>query len=188
MARNSLHSQPVCTALFSCQHCLAPLTRCSPCNPSLHLFQSCFLLECESPNHICPEGNNKSLYNYIRASLPLVNSVFSEARSLFFCKWLKIYLLFISIACLITYLTDFGKSGLNPTHLDLNTTAIFAAQHCFISPLNSGLECFPRFFSLAFSICIYRIVFIPLIRYFLSSLHLQVFWLFSPDKFTTKIP
>lgn len=185
MARNSLQLQPVCTTLFSCHHCLAPLTRHSPCKPSLHLFQSCFLLECESPYHIlCPEGNNNILYNCVRASLPSVNSVFPEACFPFL--WMAEDLFIVYFNSLFDNLSHwFGKFCLNPIHLDVHTTAIFAAQHCllFVTPKNfyvvffpsySGLECFPRFFFLLLSIYIQdSFFFLPLIRYFLSSLHLQ---------------
>lgn len=79
---------------------------------------------------------------------------------------------FSHILHVLAHLT-FDKSGLNPMHLYLCTTAIFADQDCllFVTPKNlsivvfftySGLKCFPRRF---FSCLEYirGIVFIPLI-------------------------
>lgn len=94
MARNLLNSQSVCIPLFSCQPCLAALTRQTVhawCNPSLYLLQNCFLPQC-----VLGEAPQRVSYTYIAASLPLLGK-YQLRHVLIFCEWLKIYFLFTSI-------------------------------------------------------------------------------------------
>lgn len=150
MARDLLNSQSVCIPLFSCQHCLAALTRQtvhSRCNSSLHLLQNCFLLECESTNHtLCSGESTTESFVHLHYCFPAsTREILSKACSPFLWVLEDLFLVYFNHLLHVPAHSTFDKTGLNPMHL--YPTAIFVDQDCllFLTPKNLS-EVFLGFF------------------------------------------